>query len=410
MIVSLSEVEDFLKTSAYNTYPLSSLPAANFQLFSIFENMNWEDITGQENLKNQLKNSIANGRVSHAQLFIGKEGYGTLPLALAYAQEILKGENEAASSKVQHLNHLDLHLSFPVYTEKNNSLSKRFYDDFRNMILENPYSSYDDWTTFLESENKQLFISADEVEEINQKFSLKSFEGGTKILIVWCANKMNIAASNKFLKFLEEPPKKTLILLIADSDQDFLQTILSRTQMVEVPRLEDEDVKKYISQTYELSPEKISEIAYQSQGDLNIAIKLVESGDISTEFEELFVQWVREAFQVKKKPEMLKNIISWARNIAGWNREKQKNFLDYCAEMFRLALLQNYGTQDLVYKKINVSKFNWEKFSEYIHGSNIEDILTEINETDYHLMRNGNAKIVWTDMGIKLSRYIHRSA
>lgn len=378
--------------------------------FFIFENMNWEDITGQKNLINQLKDSIANNRVSHAQLFIGKEGYGTLPLALAYAQEILKNENEAAASKVQHLNHLDLHLSFPVFSEKSKSLSNRFYDDFRNMILENPYSSYDDWTAFLESENKQLFISADEIEAIGGKFLLKSFEGGTKILIMWCANKMNDAASNKFLKFLEEPPKNTLIILTADSDQDFLQTILSRTQIVEVPRIDDEDVKKYLAAKCDFDEDKIAEIAYQSQGDLNTAIKLAESDGISSEFEELFVQWVREAFQVKKKPEMLKNIISWARNIAGWNREKQKNFLDYCAEMFRLALLQNYGTRELVYKKINVSKFNWEKFSEYIHGSNIEDILTEINEADYHLQRNANARIVWTDMGIKLSRYIHRSA
>lgn len=372
--------------------------------------MNWGDITGQENLIEQLKDSVANNRVSHAQLFIGKEGYGTLPLALAYAQEILKNENEAAASKVQHLNHLDLHLSFPVFSEKSKSLSKRFYEDFRNMILENPYSSFDDWTTILESENKQFFISVDEIEDIGGKFLLKSFEGGTKILIMWCANKMSDAASNKFLKFLEEPPKSTLIILTADSDQDFLQTILSRTQIVEVPRLGDEDVKQYLSEKYSFDQEKISEIAIQSQGDLNVAIKLAESGGISTEFEELFVQWVREAFQVKKKPEMLKNIIDWARDIAGWSREKQKSFLDYCAEMFRMALLQNYGTPDLVYKKINVSNFNWEKFSEYIHGANIEDILQEITDSDYHLQRNANAKIVWTDMGIKLSRYIHRSA
>lgn len=372
--------------------------------------MNWEDITGQENLIKQLKDSVANNRVSHAQLFIGKEGYGTLPLALAYAQEILKNENEAAASKVQHLNHLDLHLSFPVFSEKSKSLSKRFYEDFRNMILENPYSSFDDWTTLLESENKQFFISVDEIEDIGAKFLLKSFEGGTKILIMWCANKMSDAASNKFLKFLEEPPKNTLIILTADSDQDFLQTILSRTQIMEVPRLGDEDVKQYLSEKYSFDHEKISEIAIQSQGDLNIAIKLAESGGIFTEFEELFVQWVREAFQVKKKPEMLKNIIDWARDIAGWSREKQKSFLDYCAEMFRMALLQNYGTPDLVYKKINVSNFNWEKFSEYIHGANIEDILQEITDSDYHLQRNANAKIVWTDMGIKLSRYIHRSA
>lgn len=372
--------------------------------------MNWDKIIGQENLKNQLKNSVEKNRISHAQLFIGKEGYGTLPFALAYAQEILKAENENSSSKIEHLNHLDLHFSFPTYSEKSNSLSKRFYEDFRAMILDNPYSNYDDWTSFLESENKQLFISADEVEDINQKFSLKSFEGGTKILIVWCADKMNIAASNKFLKFLEEPPKKTLIILVAETDQNFLQTILSRTQIVVVPRLEDEDIQNYLQQNYELENAQLNEITYQSQGDLNTAIKLAERGDISTEFEEMFVQWVRDAFQAKRKPEILKNIITWARNIASWNREKQKNFLDFCAEIFRLALLQNYGTSDLVYKKINISQFNWDKFSVFIHGSNIEDILIEINEADYHLMRNGNAKIVWTDLGIKLSRYIHRTA
>lgn len=372
--------------------------------------MNWEDIAGQNNLKRQLVESIESGRVCHAQLFLGKPGYGTLALALAYAKEILKRENPTAASKVEHFNHLDLHFSFPVFKEKKSGLSMAFYEEFRTMVLQNPYSNFDDWTDLLESVNKQLVIYADEIDALNEKFSLKSFEGGSKILIMWYANKMNDSASNKFLKFLEEPPKNTYIILLADNDQEFLQTILSRTQIVEIPRLEDDDIQQYLNDHYELSEGKINEIVVQSQGNLNDAIKLAESGDISSEFEELFVQWVREAFQVKKKPEMLKNIIYWAQNIAGWNREKQKNFLDYCAEMFRLALLQNYGTPHLVYKTIKVERFNWEKFSEYIHGANIEEILYEISDTDYHLQRNANARVVWTDMGIKLSRYIHKSA
>lgn len=368
--------------------------------------MNWEQIVGQTTLKKQLQQSIAENRVSHAQLFVGKEGYGILPLALAYAKEILKGENEAAAGKVEHLNHLDLHFSFPVYTEKNNSLSKRFFPQFREMILDNPYSSFDDWSSFLESENKQLFISADEIDEQNQKFALKSYEGGTKILIIWRADKMNVSASNKLLKFLEEPPSKTLIILTAENTNDFLPTILSRTQIVELPRLEDEDLKAYLQEKFEISETQQKEIIHQAQGNLNLALKLMKN-EGADEFEELFVQWVRDAFQVKKKPEFLKNIVKWARNISGWNREKQKNFLNYCSEMFRLAMLQNYGTQDLVYRKIDVSNFNWESFSKFIHGANIENILKEISEADYHLQRNGNAKIVWTDLGIKLSRYIH---
>ncbi|MCS4301273.1 MULTISPECIES: DNA polymerase III subunit [Chryseobacterium] len=371
--------------------------------------MNWENIAGQENLKKLLRESITENRVSHAQLFVGKEGYGTLPMVLAYAKEILSQENEHAASKVEHLNHLDLHFSFPVFTDNKNSLSKNKFEEFREMILASPYASYDDWTAFLESENKQLFISADEIDDQNQKFALKSFEGGTKILIVWRADKMNIAASNKFLKFLEEPPAKTIILLTAESTNDILPTILSRTQVVEVPRIHDEDLGIYLKKKFSVSEEKSREIIHEAQGNLNDAIKLLNSGDKSNEFEKLFVQWVRDAFMVKKKPEYLRSIIIWAREIAGWNREKQKNFLNYCSEIFRLALLQNYQSENLVYKKIDANGFNWAGFSKFISGANIENILEEINTADLHLTRNGNPKIVWTDLGIKLSRYIHKS-
>lgn len=372
--------------------------------------MNWENIAGQENLKKLLRDSITENRVSHAQLFVGKEGYGTLPMVLAYAKELLSRENEHAASKVEHLNHLDLHFSFPVFTDNKNSLSKNKFEEFREMILKSPYSSYDDWTAFLESENKQLFISADEIDDQNQKFSLKSFEGGTKILIVWRADKMNVAASNKFLKFLEEPPAKTVILLTAESSNDILPTILSRTQIVEVPRINDEEIQAYLKTNFNVSDEKIREIVHEAQGDLNDALKLLESGNKNEEFEKLFVQWVRDAFMVKKKPEFLRSIIIWAREIAGWNREKQKNFLNYCSEIFRLALLQNYQSEALVYKKIDANGFNWKGFSKYISGANIESILEEINTADLHLTRNGNPKIVWTDLGIKLSRHIHKNS
>ena len=372
--------------------------------------MNWEQIAGQEKLKKLLQESIHNNRVSHAQLFVGKDGYGTLPLALAFAKEVFKKENEHSSSKVETLNHLDLHFSFPVFKEKTSGLSSNFYEQFREMILENPYSNNEDWSKILESENKQLTIYADEIDELNKKFSLKSFEGGSKILIVWQADKMNISAANKFLKFLEEPPKGTLIILTAENTDNILPTIFSRTQLVEIPRIADEDVEKYLDINYQISEEKIKEIVFQSQGNLNIANKLLHEENSDSEFEELFVTWVREAFQVKKKPEFLKNIVFWGRNIAGWNREKQKSFLNYCGEMFRLALLQNYGNENLVYKKIDSGGFKWESFSKFIHGANIEAIIEEISDADYHLERNANAKIVWTDLGIKLSRYIHKSA
>ncbi len=372
--------------------------------------MNWQDIVGQQHLKNLLTESIDDQRVSHAQLFVGKDGYGTLPLALAYAKEILIRENAAAAGKVDHLNHLDLHFSFPVFTDNKNTLSKRLFEEFRGMIIENPYSDFEDFTKFLQSENKQFFISADEVEEISKKFALKSFEGGTKILIIWHSEKMRVEASNKMLKFLEEPPAKTIILLVAESTDFILPTILSRTQIVEVPRIEDEDVEAALRKLPDVDLQQIPEIVHQSQGDYNIALKLVNAENTTAEFEALFIDWVRSAFMVKKKPEFLNNIIKWAKEISSWNREKQKRFLDFCAEIFRLALMQNYSSENLVYKKLATNGFQWEKFAQYIHGANIESILEELSTADYHLERNGNSKIVWTDMGIKLTRYIHRKA
>ena len=221
---------------------------------------------------------------------------------------------------------------------------------------------------------------------------------------------MNPSAANKFLKFLEEPPKDTLIILTAEKTDDFFQTILSRTQMVDIKRIEEEAIIQALKNHFEISNDSLDEIVFQAQGNWNAAQKIIYSESSDVEFEELFVRWVREAFQVKKKPEFLKNIVLWGRTISSWNRERQKKFLDYCAEMFRLALLQNYGNNDLVYKKIEVTGFKWEGFSKFIHGANIEEILEEISNADYHLERNANAKIVWTDLGIKLSRYIHKSA
>ncbi len=372
--------------------------------------MNWEQIIGQENLKKLLKDSILNHRVGHAQLFVGKSGYGTLALALAFAKEVFLQENPHSASKIEHLNHVDLHLSFPYYKTKDQHLSKYFLEDFRKMILQNPYSNAEDWGNILESENKQLTIYADEIDDLNAKFSLKSFEGGSKILIMWQTERMNIAAANKFLKFLEEPPKNTLILLLAEDSNEILPTILSRTQVVEVPRISDAAIDAALSELGISEPMKREEIVFQAQGDWGQAQKLAAAADAENEFETFFVQWVREAFQVKKKPEFLKNIVVWARTISAWNRDKQKAFLEYCIEMFRLAMLQNYGTASLVYKNIDAGGFNWASFSKFIHGANISSILEEISDADYHLQRNANAKIVWTDLGIKLSRYLHRKS
>lgn len=368
--------------------------------------MNWENIVGQAELKRQLIDSINANRVGHAYLFVGREGYGGLPLALAFAKHLFAVENNTAAEKIQHLNHVDLHFSFPVFSEKNKSTSNRLFPIFREMVLKNPYFSLEDWVLHLESANKQFFISTSEIEEQMGQFTLKSYEGGGKVLIVWRADKMNVMAANKLLKFLEEPPEKTTILMTAESIQDVLPTILSRVQLIEVPMIADED----LLDSDVLAPldfQKKQAFVASAQGDYNTLLSLIE-GNGTEEFEDFFIQWVRQAFQVRKKPEMLRYIILWARTVASWNREKQKSFLAYCTDIFRMALLQNYGQEALVYKTIKSNGFQWEGFSKFIHGANIVDIIEQLSDAEYHLERNANPKIVWTDMGIRLSRYLHK--
>lgn len=372
--------------------------------------MNWEQIIGQEHLKNQLKQIVADQRIGQALLFVGKEGYGVFPLVLALCKEIMTEKQPNAVTKIEHFSHIDVHFSFPVYKHKDEkkTLSSSFITEFRNMALANPYFDYEDWTKELDSENKQLYISVDEIENISEKLKLKSYEGGYKILIIWQADKLRDDASNKFLKLLEEPPKDTIIILMAESQDRFLQTIISRTQVYEVPRIEDESIKQAIIERYEVDEATAEHWAYQAQGNWNNVLKLIGEDNSEKEFEDFFIKWVRDAFQVKKKPQQLREIIHWATEITEWNKEKQKHFLEYCSEIFRLALLQNYAVHSLVYKQIN-ENFKWEAFSKYIHGANIEAILEELSNASLHLVRNGNAKIIWTDLGIKLSRYIHRS-
>ncbi|QCX54112.1 DNA polymerase III subunit delta' [Elizabethkingia sp. JS20170427COW] len=372
--------------------------------------MQWKDIIGQESLKQMLQDSISENRISHAQLFIGKEGYGVFPLTFAYATQILIQDNPSALHKIESLNHLDLHFSFPSYSVGNKTVSSNFISVWRKMILENPYASDEDFNTLLDSENKKMFISIHEIEDLIEKFKLKSYEGGKKILIMTRIDKMNEQAANKFLKFLEEPPKDTLILLTAESTDFILPTILSRCQLVYVPQLSAQDIEAQILENYPSHSNKASEIAFASQGDWNIALNLLNQNAKEEEFETYFIQWVRNAFQAKTKPIVLKDIVFWAREISGWSREKQLKFLGYCAEIFRLALMCNYQADQLVYKNLSLNGFKWDKFATFIHGSNIESILDEISNTNLHLLRNGNSKIIWTDMGIKLTRYLHRRA
>jgi len=381
--------------------------------------MLFSEILGQEHIKSHLTKSADAGRIPHAQLFIGTEGSGTLPMAIAYAQYILCGNssgennsgNAACNLKFEHLGHPDLHFVFPVATTaevKSHPVSANFIKQWREFITETPYGGLFDWLKKIDIQNKQGQIGVDEAPEIVKSLSLKSYEGGYKVMIIWMADKMNVATANKLLKLLEEPPKKTVFLLIAENEDDILQTILSRCQILNFGALSEKVIGTALTTRNGVEERTAMKIAHQAQGNYNKALKLLSKDEDRLPFEEWFVQWVRAAFRAKGNAAAIQDLISWSEGIAGIGREAQKQFLLFCIDMFRQALLLNYSAKELVFMEPAVEKFKLENFAPFVNGNNINDIFKELSDALYHIERNGNAKIILTDLSIKLTRLIHK--
>ncbi len=383
--------------------------------------MLFNDILGQVHIKNHLTKSAEAGRIPHAQLFVGPEGSGTLPIAIAYAQYLLcgnvggenVGENTACNLKFEHFSHPDLHFVFPVATTdsiKSHPVSDHFMVEWRQFLTESPYGSLFDWLRNLGIQNKQGLISVDEATEINKKLALKAYEGGYKVMVIWMADKMNGPSANKLLKLLEEPPAKTVFILITENTGDLLQTIVSRCQVIDFMGLSENAITEGLVSRENCDPVQAKKIAHQSEGNYNKALHILRKENDEFPFDEWFVEWVRSAFRAKGNAAAINDLIAWSEKIAATGRETQKQFLHYCIHFFRQALLLNYKANELVFLETNVPKFELEKFAPFVNGANITDIYKELEDAIYHIERNGNSKIILTDLSIKLTRLIHKNA
>ncbi|SEK78467.1 DNA polymerase-3 subunit delta' [Aquimarina amphilecti] len=381
--------------------------------------MLFSEILGLAHIKSYLTTSVERGRIPHAQLFVGPSGSGTLPMAIAYAQYILcqntggenTGGNSSCNIKFDHLAHPDLHFAYPVATNdkvKKHPTANHFAEEWRTFINDNPYGSIFDWYLSLGIEKKQGQIGVDEALDVVKKLSLKSYEGGYKVMLIWMANKMNIAASNKLLKLIEEPPEKTVFILITEDEEQLIQTIRSRCQVLHFPPLGEQVIKDALKASENLSDTEALKIAHQANGDYSKALHLLHHDGGDEQFEDWFIQWVRTAFRAKGNKSAVNDLISWSESIAGSGRETQKRFLNYCLDFFRQALLLNYNAEDLVFLQPKTNGFKLKNFAPFIHGGNIMDISNELQDAIYHIERNGNAKIILTDLSIKLTRLLHK--
>ncbi len=380
----------------------------------------FRDVLGLAHIKKHLATSAGAGRIPHAQLFVGPEGSGTLPMALAYARYILcgnrGGENtggdDACNRKCEAFTHPDLHFAFPVANSdkvKSHAVSDSFMSEWRQFLAEQPYGNLFDWYRHIGIEKKQGQIGVDEALHIVKKLSLKSYEGGYKVMLVWMADRLNIPASNKLLKLIEEPPEKTVIILITEDEEQLLQTIRSRCQVLHFPPLSEEAIATALVERG-LLREEAHRIAHEANGNFNKALDLMNKDSEELIFEQWFVQWVRSAFKAKGNKAAIHELILWSEEVARTGRETQKNFLLYCLGVIRQAMLINYNAADLAYMQIHVDGFKLQKFAPFIHENNVEKIVQELESAIYHIERNGNARIVLTDLSIRLTRLLHKKA
>lgn len=384
--------------------------------------MLFSEILGQEHIKKHLTKTVDEGRIPHAQLFVGPEGSGTLPMAIAYAQYILcrnsNGENihgnESCNLKFKNFSHPDLHFAFPVAKKTGdktkNPTSKLYLNDWRKLLTEQPYGNLFDWYKMLGVENKQGNISVHEAADIYNTLSLKSYEGGYKVLIMWMAEKMNTQCANKLLKLIEEPPPKTIIILIVEDEEQLINTIFSRCQTIHFQHLSEDYIAQGLMEEYQLDHQVARKIAHKANGNYNKACDLVYQDSEETQFESWFVIWVRSAFKARGNKAAIHDLISWSEEISKTGRETQKQFLTFCMTYFRQAMLTNYQANSLVYVEPQVADFKLEKFAPYVHEGNIMPITHELQDAIYHIERNGNAKIILTDLSIKLTRLLHKKA
>lgn len=378
--------------------------------------MTFEDILGLSHLKNHLRRSIVNNRVAHAQIFTGPTGSGTLPMAIAFARELMihlssKERQLSIENFMDQLTHPDLHFVYPINKTSSSPqkpVSKDFISEWRAFLFDNPYQTLYDWYMQIGIEKKQGSINVEEAANVVKSLSLKSYEGGPKVMIVWCADKMNTQASNKLLKLIEEPPQNTYFILVTDSPEDILQTIRSRCQRLDFPPLGEADIVEGLLSKFDITKEEAIKISQQSDGSFSKAIHLAKHNSDDEKFEQWFIAWVRSAFRAKGNKHVVTDLLDWSDGLASETRETQKRFLNYCIQFFRQALLKNYKAASLVYISPYDSNFKFNKFSDFISGNNITQIVSVLEEAIFHVERNGNAKMIFSDLSFQLTRFLHK--
>jgi DNA polymerase-3 subunit delta' len=368
--------------------------------------MQFKEIVGQQAVKQRLLNTVKENRVSHAQLFLGPEGSGSLALAVAYAQYLSCEDKQAEDScgvcsscrKYEKYVHPDLHFSYPFFASDKNDTALSFIEQWREALLAHPYLSLDTWRGYLEAENKQANINIAECHQIIKKLSLKPFESAYKILILWLPEYLD-KEGNTLLKIIEEPQPNTVFLLVAQNQDQILNTILSRTQLVKIPGLGYNDVKDFLINEKGQPSQTAEEVAYLSSGNMAEALNMLQHETKS--YHEAFLDWLRKCYS-NKGLEMMKFVEA----LAKYGREGQKNFIRYGISYIREICLMLSGADNLVHLPA-AEKETAKKMAGVMALDMAEAIGEVLEKAHYAVERNANPKILFLDVSLQIIKILH---
>ncbi len=373
----------------------------------------FSNIIGQEKVAEQLRRCVDENRLAHALLITGPRGNGKLAIAVALARYLLCENKQGGEAcgvcptcvKVDKLIHSDLHFVFPVKKKKSGGsdsapVSDDYITEWRELLTKNPYFSYDAWLQKLDVDNQQPMIYERESGEILHKLSMHAREGGWKVVVIWLPEKMKEAGSNKLLKIIEEPPQKTLFILVSEEPDQIISTILSRTQRVEVPRIMQEDMQRALVARYGLTENDAARIAQQSGGSIEKAEELLSLDEEKALYLELFAQMMRAAYARN-----IRDMKAWSERVAALGRERQKRLLEYCQRMIRENFIMNFKRDEMLYLSTEERNFS-VRFSPFVNERNIFGIMEELSEAQRHIEQNVNAKMVFFDTALRMIVWI----
>lgn len=368
--------------------------------------MQFKQIAGQAAVKQRLINTVNDNRVSHAQLFLGPEGSGSLALAIAYAQYLSCEDKQPDDScgvcsscrKYQKLAHPDLHFSYPFFARDKNDTALTFIEQWREALLANTYLSLDIWRGYLDAENKQANINIAECHQIIKKLSFKPFESVYKILILWLPEYLD-KEGNALLKIIEEPQPNTLFLLVAQNQDQILNTIISRTQLVKIPAMSYEEIKSELITHHHQTEFAAAEIAYLSNGNMTEALAMLQQDNKS--YHTLFVQWLRLCFSNKGI-----EVMAFVDQVSKMGRENQKNFLRYGISFIRECCLLMSGAGSLVHLPAQELE-TAQKMTSVMRISMAQAISSELEKAHYHVERNANPKILFLDVSLQIIKVLN---